>query len=391
MPGPARVALDATLLDYSGGYRSAGIHRYLAGLAGALPALGVPVTLFTADPAARAHLPQVDVRLAPRWIRRRALRVLWAQSAFPLRARGAGCALVHGGAYAVPSWPGLVRVVTVHDLSFFRMPETLPRLQAAYLRLVTRHAVSACDAIIAVSEFTARELRDLLGAPEERTHVVPNGLDAGFSPPLPDQAASTRARLGVPGNYILTVGTLQPRKNLATLLDAYSRLVARHPEAPPLVVAGAAGWGDVRLDDMVKGLALADRVHQCGFVATGDLAALYAGAATFAYPSVYEGFGLPVLEAMACGVPVAFADGSAMTEVAGPAGVGVPARDPQAWADALERLLSDDGLAARLGQMGRARASAYTWERSARETSAVYDAVLSARSQMSVGVRRDPA
>jgi alpha-1,3-rhamnosyl/mannosyltransferase len=142
---------------------------------------------------------------------------------------------------------------------------------------------------------------------------------------------------------------------------------------------------------MVKGLALTDRVHQCGFVAASDLPSVYAGATAFAYPSLYEGFGLPVLEAMACGVPVVVSEGSSLMEVAAQAGIAAPSQDADAWAGALERVLTDGELAGRLGEMGRARAQGFTWERTARETAAVYDRVLSARGAVSVGVHHDPA
>lgn len=375
MPPPARVAVNAMLLDSAGGFRSAGIHRYLLGLLAALPATGTDVVAFTADPTATAALPGVDVRPVGSWARVRPLRILWEQTVLPLAARRAGAAVIHGGAYAVPRISGLPRVVTVHDLSFFRVPDTLPAMQAAYLRAATRQAVRSADAIIAVSRFTARELEDVLAVEPSRIHVVPNGIDANAPVPTASQVSTLRDRLKLPVGYLLAVGTLQPRKNIATLLAAYAKLVASLPDAPDLVVAGSPGWGNVSVRGAAQSLGIGRRVHTPGFVPDADLAALYAGARLFAMPSLYEGFGLPALEAMAAGVPVVVSQASSFPEIVGDAGLTVPPLEVDAWAAALRRLVEEPDLARRLGDSGRERAATFTWQRAAEATAQVYRGV----------------
>lgn len=382
-----RVAVNASLLSPTADYRAAGIHRYLLGLVTALADAGeVDLTAFVAGDAARALLPaKVAARRVPGWARGRAGRIAWEQLGLPLELRRSGAALLHSAAYAVPAFGATPSVATVHDLSFFRLPEAFPRLQGLYLRSATKLAARRARALIAVSEFTARELVATTGVGAERVHVVYNGVDGAFRPLPPAKLADWRARSGLDAPYLLTVGTLQPRKNLGTLLAGYAELVRRQPEAPELVVAGAAGWGQDDPRARAAELGLAGRVRFPGYVPAADLPALYGAATGFALPSRYEGFGLPVVEAMACGTPVVVADAACLPEIAGGAALTVGPDDVAGWADALGVLVTDRARCAGLVEAGGRRAAGFSWARAARETAAVYRQVLANGASMSAG------
>lgn len=382
-PLALRVGFNAALVSFTNDYRAAGIHRYIVALLTALAGHEeLAVTAFSADPAARVVLPPpLRVRSAPPWSRHPLGRIAWEQMALPWLLRPSQFDLMHGPAYAMPRFCRVPAVVTVHDLAPFRLPETLPRLQGAYLRAATRQAVRHAAALVTVSAFTARELVSLLGADPARVSIVQNGRDPACRPLPAEDVAAYRARAGLPPRFILTVGTLQPRKNLGRLLEAYAELRRRDPSAPPLVIAGSNGWGRESLPARTAALGIAGHVRLLGFVDAADLPLLYNAATVFAYPSRYEGFGLPVLEAMACGTPTVVASGSSLTEVA-PHAPSVGPDDVAGWADILQALLSDPSKRALLVNQGLQRAAEFTWKRAADETAAVY------REAAQAGVRR---
>ena len=394
-PPYPRIGFNALLLSPTGDYRSAGIHRYIDALLHALDeSRGCRITAFVADERAREILPaRVGMSVAPSWARGRAGRILWEQTGLPRALRAGGAQLLHSAAYAMPAVCALPSVVTVHDLSFFRLPETFPTRQGAYLRAATRHSARRAAALIAVSDFTRRELIRLLGVDPARVHVVHNGLDASFRRFAPADVATWRAERGLPERYILSVGTLQPRKNLATLLRAYAKLRADWdaPEAPPaLVVAGGAGWGDTDIAARAAAIGIGEHVHVTGYVPAEDLPWLYNGARMLAFPSRYEGFGLPALEAMACGAPVVASDASSLPEVVGEAGVLVPPEDVGAWAAALATLAQDEARRTEMTERGLERAGAFSWARAANETQAVWRAVIAAHRRRSRAIAALP-
>jgi glycosyltransferase involved in cell wall biosynthesis len=270
---------------------------------------------------------------------------LWYPVGLPRRARSAGVAVLHCPTFRAPPRPRVPFVLTVHDLAVLRFPDAFNRWTRTYSRIAVPAAVRAARALIAVSEFTKRELVELLQVPPDRIRVIPNAPGEAFTP---DGEAA-------PGDYVLAVGTIEPRKNLPALAEA-----ARRAELE-LRVVGPRGWGRVELDGA--------GVRWLGEVPDAELAALYRGALCVAYPSLYEGFGLPVLEAMACGVPVVTSAGSAPEEVAAGAAVLVDPRDPEAIAAGIEQAV---GRREELARLGLERAGAYSWDRVAEETVAVY-------------------
>lgn len=385
-PVPCRIGWNALLLSTGPGYRAAGIHGYIASLLPELAARrGVEIVAFTADRAARDVLPApIEVVPAPAWAGRRVGRILYEQFGLAKALRRSGAGLYHGAAYAMPRFGlrGLPAVVTVHDLSFFRLPEAFPARQGRYLRMATRAAARRADRLVAVSEFTKSEIVSLLGVEADRIIVVPNGCDPAFRSYPRHEIEAWRAEQGLPQRFILTVGTLQPRKNLGTLVRAYAELrrgwPAEHGRAPNLVVAGGVGWGDADVGGLAQRLGIAPYVHLPGYVPPADLPRYYAAASVFAFPSRYEGFGLPAVEAMASGTPVVASDASSLPEVLGGAGLLVPPDDVAGWAAALGSVLTDESRRAALSVAGIARAERYTWERAAERTADVYRGVLGA-------------
>ena len=331
--------------------------------------------LFADDPRALPGVARVrGVRVPTPF---RAARPFSEGIALPLLARREGLDVFHGTKQTLPRGVPGARVVTVHDLAPMILPETFPSGAGAWLRRTTAAAVRRAHLVIAVSENTARDVRDPLGAPADRVVVVPNGVDARFFARPPAEAVEdVRRRLGLPDRYLACLGTIQPRKNVDVVLDALDALDARGRDVPVLALGGRIGWMS---DAVVARARSSSRVRWLGAVADADLVPLLAGAAVFLSPSSYEGFGLAVAEAMAAGTAVVGGSGSSLDEVVGDAGVLVPPRDAGALADAIDGLLSDDARRRRLADAGRDRAARFTWEAAAVRTRDVYRRALEVR------------
>ena len=264
-------------------------------------------------------------------------------------------------------------VVTVHDLSHVHYPACHPRSRVMALDWLLPRALSQADRVIAVSHHVARELQTHYGLSAARIHVVHHGVDEGFRALTAQQTVPTLTRYGLePDGYILSLATLEPRKNLDRLMTAYEALPGEVRARWPLVLAGASGWRTEATRKRIERLVATGVVRQLGYVPAADRVALYAGARAFAYPALYEGFGLPPLEAMASGTPVLSSDRSAMPEVAGGAALAVNPFDVDAIAAGLKRLLMDDSLRRRLRHDGLARAAGFTWCRCASQTAEAY-------------------
>ncbi|MCX6044652.1 MAG: glycosyltransferase family 1 protein [Chloroflexi bacterium] len=263
-------------------------------------------------------------------------------------------------------------VVTVHDLGYHYFPEAHARLQRRYLQISTRWNAHAATQLIAVSQATANDLRRFYGTAPAKIQVV---HEAGMSD-LPDDLVVTdiRRRDNLPRPYALFVGTLQPRKNLVRLIQAYAQLSQIGAIGWDLVLAGSADRLQQALSSLINELGLAGRIHLLGYVADADLPTLYAGATFFCFPSLFEGFGLPVLEAQRYGVPVMTANNSSLPEIAGDAAILVDPLDIDAIADAMLRLSQDEMLRQKLITAGYANVKRFSWEKAARETLAVLEA-----------------
>ncbi|MFQ5596309.1 MAG: glycosyltransferase family 4 protein, partial [Anaerolineae bacterium] len=267
-------------------------------------------------------------------------------------------------------------VVTVHDLGYLAYPEAHGRFDRWYLDWSTRRHTRVAAHLLTDSEATRQDLIRHYSADPNHITVVYPGLDPAFRPiDDPNQLAAVRSRYGIHSEYVIHVGTLQPRKNLHRLLDAFERLPNTQYPIPntQLIFAGKPGW---QIDDLVaRATAMTDRVRLLGHVDQQDLPALISSARALAMPSLYEGFGFPVLEAMACGTPVVASNVSSLPEVAGDAALLVDPHDTDALADALAHILTDEDLRAELRRRGLQRARQFTWQRAAQQTLTILESV----------------
>ncbi len=372
---------DRILLDVTSALKQkAGIGRYTRGLVQALskdyPEL--PITLVaTRDAPAPPEDWAYPLRRLP-FTERQAV-ILWQRLRVPLPAdwllrQGA---LFHSPDFVLPPLQKTPGIVTVHDLSFMVYPQyAVPGLEF-YLRGAVPRSVRRARLVLADSHHTRKDLMHFWDTPDEKIHVLYPGLSSRFRR-ITDEDVLTRVRhqYHLPDHFILSVGRLEPRKNFSGLISAFSRF-KEHSRAPHhLVIAGGKGWLYEPIFEAAERSPYRDHIHFPGFVDDPDLPALYSLADVFTYPSFYEGFGFPPLEAMACGVPVISADNSSLPEVVGAAGILLPAEDTEAWAEALERVVDDATLGAELVERGRRQVARFTWEKTVARLVTIYHSVL---------------
>jgi glycosyltransferase involved in cell wall biosynthesis len=323
--------------------------------------------------------PRVTYR--PLWLTERSLNVLWYKIGLPLPldALAGSADLFHFPDFALPPVRHGATVVTIHDLSFLLVPECADQRLRAHLEKIVPISVREADFVCADSENTRNELTTLLDVDPTRAEVVYGGVDCRFHP-VTDRLIleAARQKYGLVFPFIFFMGTIEPRKNLGRLLQAYTRLRQRGRISHRLVIAGGLGWlyQDVLRD--IDQLAAEQEVVFLGRVPDEDLPALYSLSDLFVFPSLYEGFGLPPLEAMACGKAVVCSNTSSLPEVVGDAGLLVSPYDVDALANAMEQLLSDPEQREMLGQRGIERARQFTWEEAARKTLAIYERLVGA-------------
>jgi len=307
------------------------------------------------------------------WINERWWHRIWFRLRVPLAVEWAigPIDLFHSPDFTLPPVRhGTQTIVTIHDLSFVRMPECFEPALLAYLMANVPRAVARADWILADSESTRQDLIALLDAPADRISVIYPGIEPRFHAVTDaDALQCVRTRYDLPERFVLSLGTVQPRKNYVGLMRAFARL----PEPDvSLVIAGGRGWLSDDIYRAVEELGLDARVRFLGFVDDVDLPALYSMAVLFALPSLYEGFGIPLLEAMACGTPVIAADNSSLPEVVGDAGILLDAHDTDALAQTMRQLLGDTEQQQRLARRGLARARQFTWQHAAEQLLSTY-------------------
>jgi glycosyltransferase involved in cell wall biosynthesis len=384
-PGPdafMRLALNAHLLNFGETYRAAGISRYIAGLLRGLQQVdgvnGYTVYVGKTPPTAGLfHADNFSVERSSLPTERPLARVAWEQVAQPLLLAARRPDLLHSLAFVSPLlWTG-ASVVTIYDLSFLTTPERFHAINRLYLSTMTRVSARRARRVAAISESTRADVIRLLGIDPGRVDVVYPSLEERFRPPGRDDIATFIRRKGLPQRFILHVGTLEPRKNLGKLIRAFAQVHGQDSDLK-LVLAGGKGWGCDAIFAAVQEFGLSNEVVFPGYVPVEELPLWYGASTAFAYPSLYEGFGLPVLEALACGAPVVTSNGSSLPEAAGDAALQVDATDVDALAAALVRLVSDEALRANLRQRGLVHAGRFTTERMGREMVRVYDRAVAA-------------
>jgi glycosyltransferase involved in cell wall biosynthesis len=386
VPQPAAIGIDVTSAIAQGG----GIGRYTRELIQALTAVKSPYTfrffsakppaiLPVADPVPTAdHVTYHPAPLNERWLYR-----LWYRLRLPLPVQWATgpLDLFHSPDFVLPPVSGRIpTLLTVHDLSFAHYPEVFPAPLIQYLNNVVPWSIGRATHILADSQATKHDLVTLWQVPDEKITVLYSGVHERFKP-VTEQKKLTAVRqqynLGdVP--YILNVGTIQPRKNYQMLIRAFKPVAEAFPHN--LIFAGGKGWLYDEMMAEVGRQGLDGRVHFIGFVDDADLPALYSAASLLTFPSLYEGFGLPLLEAMACGVPVVSSNASSLPEVVGDSGLLLSPHDEAAWSQSLQDLLADPVHRARLVAAGFRQARQFSWFQAANQLLALYQYLLDGRS-----------
>lgn len=378
----ARIGIDVTAALTQGG----GIGRYTRELVQALviQETGANFRLFSARPPAALPVPQplpqadnVDffpTRLSERWLYR-----FWYRLRLPLPVqwKTGKLDLFHSPDFVLPPVNGRIpTLLTVHDLSFIHYPDTFPPALVNYLNQVVPWSVGRATHILADSRATKDDLLEFWRVSPEKVTVLYSGVNPDFKPATVEQETAVREKYNL-GNtpYLLGVGTIQPRKNYQMLIQAFQPVAARFPHN--LYIAGGKGWLYDEMMAEISRQGLDGRVRFIGFVADADLPMLYSGASLFLFPSIYEGFGLPLLEAMACGVPVVTSNVSSLPEVVGETAVQLSPFDKQVWTDAMLNLLLDPLEREKLTSDGFKRVTLFSWQRSANQLLKIYTDLLS--------------
>lgn len=357
-----RVGFNAHLLPRGSTYRSAGVAGYVAQLMARLPRVAPENQYLFFTPPGFAGEGLIPSRL-PTW--RPLVRISWEQVIEPVQVRRLRVDVVHHPVNASPLLDGPGSVVTLHDLAFLKFPEAFTTAKRTYLRLIVKASVLKAARVITPSQSSRLDVIEHFGAQPEKVVAVPLGVDEHYRR-VADMPSPFE------GPFILYVGTIEPRKNLPRLLGAFARLRAGgYPHR--LVMAGPLGWMYQEVYRAITSLDLQASVVILGFVE--DLLPWYNSADLFVYPSVYEGFGLPPLEAMACGTPVVTTSAGSLREVVGNAALLVAPDDEAGLLTAMESVLADSSLADRLRREGEMRSRSFSWDQTARETARVYEAV----------------
>jgi glycosyltransferase involved in cell wall biosynthesis len=370
-----RIGINAHLLSGKAGYRRAGIHQYIAQVLQNLPQDAdqcehIVFTRYQASFLKRTDMTAVSSSLPTE---RRLMRIIWEQLVWPWQARTHRLDLLHSTAFVAPLFSTKPLVVTVYDLSFLHFPESFPSRQRIYLTQMTRRACQRASQIITISESGRQDVHRFFDMPLSKINVIVPGVDPIYRPCESIRVASFKEEQGINGRFILHVGTLQPRKNIPVLIDAFAQLADPNLK---LVLVGGKGWLFEDIFAQIKALNLEAQVRFTGYVPDDALPLWYSAADLFVFPSLYEGFGMPVVEAMACGTPVIAAHSASIPEAVGSAGQLFDPTNASELAERMANVLNDLALSGKMRQLGLEHARHFSWERAGRETAVVYKKAL---------------
>ncbi|MBN1400756.1 MAG: glycosyltransferase family 4 protein [Anaerolineae bacterium] len=364
-------------IDYTSAVRQrAGIGRYTRGLIRTLAQIDGDnqYILFSAGRGPEVELwpPNFSLRTLP--ISDRHLAMVWQRLRLPLPVEWVTgrIDILHSPDFVLPPVRRAATVLTVHDLSFMRHPECSSPALLRYLMRSVPHSIRRADVLLADSKSTRADLIDLMKVPGDRIQVLYPAVETRFTPAEEAGDARILGHYGIRKPYILALGTLQPRKNFARLIRAFATLVQGRRLPHQLVIGGARGWLYDEIEQALNEAALGDAIRLIGYVDEAHLPGLYRGADVFAFPSLYEGFGIPILEAMACGTPVVTSAVSSMPEAAGEAALLVSPEDTAALAEALWRLIDEQDLRNDLRTRGFVQARRFGWHASAKRLLEIY-------------------
>jgi len=370
-----QIGINAHLLSGEAGYRRAGIHQYIEQVLRHLPQNGTTdhtvFTQYRADWLQRQGLTAVSSKLPTE---RRLFRIGWEQLVWPWQARRRQLDLLHSMAFVAPLLSNRPTIVTVYDLSFLHFPENFPAAQRIYLTNMTRISCRRAVRVITISESSRQDVHHFFSVPLEQIDVIRPGVDAIYKPATAEAVADFREAEGINGRFILHVGTLQPRKNIPVLLEAFAKL---DDSKLKLVLVGGKGWLFDSIFDKVIALGLQEKVRFTGYVPDELLPLWYSAADLFVFPSLYEGFGMPVVEAMACGTPVVASNSSSIPEAVGDAGLLFDPQNSSKCAERMQNVLNNSTLSGKMCRLGLKYAKQFSWERAGKETAVVYERVAS--------------
>ena len=370
MGNVVHIAINAHLLSKASGYRKAGIHRYIYGVLSQLPTLA-PNLRFTylLNHRLPDDLGTTTQRIG--WDTSHPIkRILWEQLIQPWAMRQVNADVYHGMAFVAPYGLKMPSIVTVYDLSFERYPEVLSRFRRTYLSTFTKSSCQRATRVIAISESTANDLTELWGIDPAKIDVSSVGVSPEFKPLSSEEIQAFRAEKSLPTRFLLFLGTLEPRKNLPMLLRAYAQLKPAVRQELHLVLGGGKGWMYDEIFETIATHNLSDTVHLTGYIPSEDLVRWYNAADAFVYPTLYEGFGIPILEAMACGKPVLASNSSSLPEATGTIGKLLPPQDESAWTQAMQQVYEMGTVDAQNDAI--AWAAQFTWQRVANNTIETY-------------------
>ena len=364
------VGINAHLLSGEAGYRRAGIHQYIAQVLRHLPwEEGEPnYVVFTQQRNLFKETAGITAVSTPLPTENRLWRIFWEQVIWPWQAWRLNIGLLHSMAFVTPLLAPCPAVITVYDLSFLHFPERFPTLQRLYLSSQTRRSCLKARRIITISNASRQDVHHFFGVPLSNIDVIVPGVDEVYRPLPEADVAAFRAKQGLE-RFMLHVGTLQPRKNIPVLIQALAQL---NDPAIKLVLVGGKGWLYDDIFKQVQAMGVEKQVIFTGYVPDDELPYWYNAAELLLFPSVYEGFGLPVVEAMACGTPVVASNSGSIPEAVGEAGLLFDPNDVESLVDRVTAVLTNKPLRDKLKAQGLQHAQTFSWERAGRETANVY-------------------